>query len=221
MMTESVLSRIGRVLTGAAHAAADAAEQMSPDATLEQAIREIDGAAEEIRVELGKATAERHRVVARLKELETERAEIELKVARAIESKRDDLAEAGVGRQLDVEAQSGLLSRVDADVEERIGQLESTLEAIRASRREAEARLRDLRQSRAAGGPGEAAQGRSSATARAQAKVERAQATAERVTGVMSGPRRENAAALEELDRLHREHAIKERLARIKASQTR
>src|SRR5207253_346825 len=60
MATEGVFARVGRVVAGMAHAAVLAAEQSNPAAVLEQAIREIDGAADEVRTELGKATAERH-----------------------------------------------------------------------------------------------------------------------------------------------------------------
>ncbi len=217
MATEGVLARVGRVVAGMAHAAVSAAEQSNPAAVLEQAIREIDGAADELRGELGKATAERHRVVARAKELERERAELDAKVAAAVESGRDDLAEAGIARQLDIESQSTVLQRLNGEVETQINELQASLEAARASRREAEQRLADLRRSTGdASGNGPGAAG-ASAASRAQAKVERAQAVAERITGVPADSGSADAAALEDLSRLHRDRMIKERLAKAKA----
>jgi len=109
MATEGVLTRMGRVIVGMAHTAVNAAEQANPKGVLEQAIREIDGAADEVRTELGKATAERYRLEARSKELERERADLEGKIRTAVTAGRDDLAEAGIGRQIDIEAQSNLL----------------------------------------------------------------------------------------------------------------
>src|SRR5215831_14349465 len=116
------------------HAAINAAEQSNPAAVMEQAIREIDSAADEVRAELGKATAERHRIVARTKELERERTELDHKVAAAVESNRDDLAEAGIARQLDIESQSAVLDRLHGDVEAQIAELQTSLDAARASR---------------------------------------------------------------------------------------
>lgn len=218
MSTESVLSRISRVVAGMAHAAVAAAEQANPEATLEQAIREIDSAAEEVRGELGKITAERHRLVARLQELDRERADLDVKIDTAVANGRDDLAEAGIARQLDIESQSGLLSKVRADVDEQVIQLERSLEAVRASRREAESRLGEMRRARAAsGGVAGNAVGTADPVSRARAKVDRAQQLAERVTGVPAAPASDDAAALEELHRLHREDAVRERLARLKA----
>lgn len=217
MTTENALSRIGRVISGMTHAAITAAEQANPPAVLEQAIREIDGAADEVRRELGKAIAEQHRLEARRKELNRERDELEEKVRLAVAQGRDELAESGIARQMDIEAQVGVLERLLADAADRIAQLNQSLDAVKASRREAEARLQELLAAeRAASGKeghgGVAANGNNAAT-----RVERAEAAIARVSGVPSGPGNEQAAAIDELNRMAREHAIKERLARLKA----
>ena len=60
--TETVVTRIGRVIAGMTHAAVSAAEQINPVAIIEQSIREIDSAADEVKAELGKAIAEKHRI---------------------------------------------------------------------------------------------------------------------------------------------------------------
>jgi phage shock protein A len=217
MASEGVLTRIGRVITGMTHAAVGAAEQANPEAVLEQAIREIEGAADEVRTELGRATAERHRLELRSKELERERAELDGKIRIAVKERRDDLAEAGIARQLDIEAQSNVLLRLLADSADQIQQLNATLDAVRASRREAEERLKQLRSQRRAAPEGAGAAPGGAAGERAFAAVERAQAVAERLTGVPSGPPRTDQKALDELDALQRERAVKERLAQLKA----
>ena len=61
----AVVARIGRVIAGMTHAAIGAAEQANPAAIIEQSIREIDGAADDVRAELGKVMAEKHRLGAR------------------------------------------------------------------------------------------------------------------------------------------------------------
>jgi hypothetical protein len=141
-------------------------------------------------------------------------------VTAAVATGRDDHADAGIARQLDIESQSVVLQRLHADVEAQIAELQSSLEAARASRREAEQRLSDLRRSTGdstGNGPGVAG---ASALSRAQAKVERAQAAAERITGVPADNGSADAAALEDLSRLHRDQMIKERLAKAKAQKS-
>jgi hypothetical protein len=63
-------------------------------------------------------------------------------------------------------------------------------------------------------GSGEAA---TDTLGRAATKVERAQAAASRVTGVPAAPPPANAEAMEALNNLAREQAVRDRLARFKA----
>jgi len=215
MATETVLTRIGRVIAGMTHAAVDAAENAGSEAVLAQALREIDAAADEVRGELGKAMAERTRLELRRKELDRERDDLDAKTKLAVEKGRDDLAEAGIARQLDIEAQIGVLDRMLKDSQDSIDQLGQTLGAVRASRREAESRLADLRRTASANASG-AAVG-ASRVDRALDKVERAQTAVERLTGVPSGDTPTDAKAIDELNDLARKHAVAERLARLKA----
>jgi phage shock protein A len=216
MTTENIVSRIGQLIAGMAHGAVDSAERANAKPVLEQAIREIDAAAEEVRGDVGRKTAERFRIEARRKELAAELTELDSKITLAVEQDRDDLAAAGIERQLDIESQLGVLDALLKDIDESLTQFNATLDAVRASRREAEARLAELARSlsdapamaaAAAGGHG-----------RATARVERAEAAVARVTGVPGGlpPA---GPAVEELRQLARQHAVAERLARVKASQ--
>jgi phage shock protein A len=216
MATENALSRIGRVISGMTHAAISTAEQTNPQAVMEQAIREIDAAADEVRVELGKALAEQHRVDARRKELLRERDELDEKLKLAVAQGRDDLAESGIARQLDIEAQASVLDRLLDDVADRIAQLNQSLDAVNASRREAEERLKELLQSQRAAAQDTASNPADTKNG-AVRKVERAQAAISRVSGVPSGPAHEQAKAIDELNRLAREQAIQERLAQLKS----
>ena len=210
MATETVLARIGRVIAGMAHGAIDQAEKANPAGVLEQALREIDQAADEVKLELGRATAERHRIHARRSELAAELADLDGKIKIALGGARDDLAEAGIERQLDIEAQIKVLDTLVGDVDQRIAQLNETLDAVKASRREAEQRLADLEKSSVAASQG-------AATRRDPSdKVERAEAAIRRVTGVPAGPG-PSGKAVDELHSLARQHAVKERMARLKA----
>jgi phage shock protein A len=216
MSPDTVLTRVGRVITGLTNAAIERAEQANPVAVIEQAIREIDSAIEDVRADLGKATAEQHRVDLRLGELRTELAGLEDKVKTAVESKRDDLARVGVARQLDIEAQSEVLTKLRGETARRVDELEAMIDAIWASRREAEERLREYKRS-AASTHGSATGTSGTSLDRATAKVERAQGLVERVTGVPGDPGKSDHRALEELEKLRRDRAIEERLSRIKS----
>jgi hypothetical protein len=210
LATESPLKRIGRVIAGMANLAIDAAEGASPEAVLTQSIREIDGAADEVRTDLGKATAERHRLDLRRRQLLAEKAALDAQVLAALDSGRDDLAEAGIARQIDIEAQVGVLDRLLTEVAEKVAQLGQTLDAVAASRREAEQALKDFKASQirdAHGGVRDAA----------LAKIVRAQAAASRVTGVPAPSASADVQALTELADLVRVNEVKARLAQLKS----
>src|SRR5262249_43416883 len=152
-----------------------------------------------------------------MKQLEAERGTLEQRIDTAIKNGRDDLAEAGIARQLDIEAQANLLAQLRAESEGEIQKLEASLDAIRASRREAEERLQDLRHTTPVAPEGTLAGGRDNRVDRANAKVERAMNAASRITGVPDGPAVQDAGALQDLEALHRDNQIKERLAQLKA----
>ena len=210
MMNEGILSRMGRLIAGAANAAVDRLEDVNKVSVVEQALREIDAAAEEARADIGRSKAEEYRINSRRTALAEDLAAIDDKIRTALSTGREDLAKAGVARQIDLEAQIAALDRALSDVTAHIGEGHQALQAVLATRREAEARLAELRRSEAAHPP-ETRPGR----VRAGDGAARAAAAVSRVTGVPPG----SAAAsreLDELDRLHREKAIEARLARFR-----
>lgn len=214
--TESALKRIGRVIAGMTNLAVDAAEGVSPEAVITQAIREIDAAADEVRAELGKATAERHRLDARRQQLMHEKGQLDERVRMALDGNRDDLAEVGIARQVDIEAQVGVLDRLLAETEEKIAQLGQTVDAVAASRREAEQTRKDFRASQSAGAAADS-QSPGNKVSGAITKVARAQAAAARVTGVPASPAAADAKALGALADMERDREVKARLARLKS----
>ncbi|ANL73212.1 PspA/IM30 family protein [Rhizobium phaseoli] len=213
MTNEGILSRMGRLIAGIANAAIDKAEGVNKIAVIEQAIREIDAAAEEARADLGKARAEKYRIQSRKDEIVEDMNALDEKIRLAIASHRDDLAKAGVARQIDLESQIAALDKALADASEQLDEGQKALQAVLATRREADARLADFKRS-IARHPEEALAGHSRPSPGAGAA--RAAAAVSRLTGV---PSAENAQSseLDELDRLHREQAIEARLARFKA----
>ena len=56
-MSESLASRVGRIIAGGFHALVDAVENAAPESVMEQAIREIESAIADVRADLGKVEA--------------------------------------------------------------------------------------------------------------------------------------------------------------------
>ena len=216
MVHEGILARMGRLLAAIASETVDNAENSNKVALVKQAIREIDAGADEARSALGKSRAEEFRLKRRREELDSEVATLTEKIRLAVSENREDLARAGVARQIDVESQGIALERALDFVELEIEEQTKALQAMLGARREAEARLADLEKSIAQHSPQEQEAGRTSASK--TAKAERAMSAISRVTGVPAGSA-PGGKDLDELDRLHREKAITERLERIKSSQ--
>ncbi|NTF42860.1 PspA/IM30 family protein [Rhizobium rhizogenes] len=214
-MNEGILSRMGRLIAGLANAAVDKVEGANKIAVIEQALHEIDAAADEARADLGKARAEEYRIQSRRTEIVDDLTALDAKIRLAISADREDLAKAGVARQIDLESQIAALDKALADANAQIDEGQKALQAVLATRREAEARLADFKRSVARHTPEEATGGVPRATPAAGAA--RAAAAVSRLTGVPAGEPA-TSAELDELDRLHREQAIAARLARFKAN---
>jgi phage shock protein A len=215
MVHEGILARMGRLLAAIASQTLDSAENTNKVALVKQAIREIDAGADEARHALGKSRAEEFRLKQRREELDAEVASLNEKVRLALTEGREDLARAGVARQIDLESQSIALDRAMDFVELEIDEQTKALQAMLAARREAEARLADLEKSLAQQAVHET--GRGSAPTKT-VSPDRAMAAIARVTGVPASSVFADKE-LDELDRLHREKEIAARLERIKSQQ--
>ncbi|MGD2119731.1 MAG: PspA/IM30 family protein [Chromatiales bacterium] len=224
-MRENLTSRVGRIISGSLNALIDAMENAVPETVMQESIREIDAAIDEVRAELGKVIAARHLASTRLMEENRKHEDLAEKIELAIRENRDDLAEAAIASQLDIEAQIPVLEATVADCNNQETELEGYISALQAKKREMQDELKQFRaaqQEAAAIG----ATGDSSATAAGggvERRVEKAGAAFERVmestTGVAGavGTDRKTATQLAELDDMARKNRIQERLAAIKS----
>ncbi len=217
MAYEGILSRVGRLVAGIAHATVDRVEQADPIAVVEQAIREIDREAEEARAALGKHTAEQHRLESRARELHAELSTLSDRIATALQQGREDLAKAGIERQIDIEAQIGALDVAVADVNERIQEAQKAVHAVIAARREGEARLAELKRSLTREQASGSAANAAPRSASPEDKAFRSLEAIARVTGVPSSGASPHASQMNELEQLHRDRTVEERLAALKA----
>jgi phage shock protein A len=214
---DTILSRAGRLIAGIAYGAIDRAEDNNKVAVVKQAIREIEAAEKEARDNLAQARAEEYRLGARRGEIDRETTALAEKIRLAISEQRDDLASAGIARQMDLEAQFEVLSKAIDENSERIDTTLTTLRAILSGLQDAEMRLAELEASESgklddkSSTSGTA--GRKSAPP--IAKAGRAARAIARATGVPAsvGP----SPDIDELSKLHRDKEIASRLARLKS----
>ena len=180
-----------------------------------QAIREIERAESEARDALASARAEEYRLNARRTEIEREMIDLAAKIEGAIADGRDDLARAGIARQLDLEAQFEVLSRAIDENNEKIDQCVTSLRAVLSALQDAEQRRADLAKSEAAASHQASASARKPGGASAAAKALRAGRAVARATGVPAAI--PFSSDIDELSTLHRDKEIAARLARLKS----
>src|SRR3978361_1015483 len=181
MLHEGILARMGRLLAAIASQTIDNAENSNKVALVKQAIREIDAGADEARYALGKSRAEEFRLKRRREELDAEIAGLGEKISPAGAENREDLARAGVARQIDLESQGIALERALDFIDLEIDEQTKALQAMLGGRREAEVRLADLEQSLQQHAPQET--GRAGSATNTMS-ADRAMAAIARVTGV-------------------------------------
>jgi len=220
-----LLRRVGRIISGSVNAMVDAIENAAPETVMEQAIREIDSATDEVRAELGRLVANKHLANKQLMEENRKHEDFTAKIALAVEQGRDDLAEAAIARQLDIEAQIPVLEHTISDCRTQEQELEGYIAALQAKRREMKAELRQFRERNReaavvadSGGDtvdpgGKDVEGK---VARAESAFERVFEKATGLSTASGDGDRQNATRLAELAELSRRNKIMERLAAVK-----
>lgn len=224
-MQESIAARVGRIVSGSLNALVGALENTAPETVMAEAIREIDGAIDDVRAELGRAVAAKHLANSRLAEENRRHQALTAQIESAVAQGRDDLAEAGIAGQLDIEAQIPVLERTIAEHAERERELEGYVRALQAKKREMQDELQEFLAARRAAGTaaGEAGLGLAQG-AGVDARVAKAEqafdAILRRQAGIGPAGRSQDpglAAKLAELEELARGNRIRERLAALKA----
>jgi phage shock protein A len=222
-MVETLRARVGRVIAGGAHALLDKLEDQAPEAMMQQAVRELDKVADEVRQELGRAAANRHLAQQQHADLNRRHTELSANIEQAIAQQREDLARAAVARQLDIEAQIPVLEATLGDLAKEEAELKGYADALQGKKRDMEDAISAYRASRArAESAASGAQGASST----QTKVDSATAAFDRIyqrqtglTAAAHGASLQQTAKLQELDEMVRANKVEERLAQFKSRQ--
>jgi phage shock protein A len=221
-MSDTIASRVTRVIGGSVHALLDAVENAAPEATMAQAIREVDQAIDEVRSELGRVEAVKHLATSSLNKLNTQKETLGEQIEIAMGKGDEALARAGIAKQIDIDDQIPVLQRSLQDAIGRGNELEGYIAALLAKKREMESALQDfIAAHKTAPGPA----GTPTSGGTVQGKVDRAGSAFDRVltrqTGLAAAGSGVNAdaAKLRELQEMARTHRIDERLAALKAAQ--
>lgn len=224
-MAEQLVSRVKRLVSGGVNSIVDAVENASPELVMKEAIREVESAIDEVRDELGKVLANKHLASRRLMDANAKHESLGDQIEMAVKEGRDDLAEAAISRQMDLESQIPVLEAAVSDADAEEAELESYVEALQARRREMDEELAAFKESRAEQSSLNEA-GEPVASSGAERKITKAERAFDRVMRESSGlpgsggSSRGDAAKLAELEKMSRDNRIKERLAALKAGQT-
>lgn len=221
-MSETLKTRVGRVIAGSLNALIDRIEDLAPEAVMEQSISESDAVVGEVRHELGIISANRHLSQQQHATLNREHAKLAEQVSEALVGDRDDLVRAAVGRQLDIEAQLPVLEAALGELTRQESELRSYVAALLAKKREMQDALAAFRKSREAATT--AATGNAAASQTQQRidgvidAFDRVYARQTGLAGTGHGRDLAENAKLKELEDMARDNKIAERMAQLKAN---
>lgn len=222
-MPESIFMRVRRVLSGRVEDRVDEMERSNSDTVMREAVREIDRAIDEVRRDQGNAMTRRLQAARQQENLAKKIEELTAKARFALGEGREDLAEGALARQVDLEEQTGKLVHAQeiAKVEEE--KLEESLSALRARKRQMEEALAAFTIARTEASLGGDEGTRN--TVERERRLENAEAAFDRAMtgGGGIGFTRGDADAINqvaEIDTLQKKATVSERLAALKAEQT-
>lgn len=219
-MREKLTARISRIITGTANSFVDAIEGSVPETVMDQAIRDVDNVIAEVRDELGRLEANKHLLSKSIADFSSKHDSFADQIQTALAEKREDLAEAAIAKQIDIEDQLPVLEQSLQDAKEEEIELNQAITALQAKKREMQEDLRRYRKSRqTTGASTSAARNENPSGEKPFHKAERAESAFSRVHERATGISRSanaidtaDSAKLAELQEMHRRNKIKERL---------
>ena len=221
-MAESILQRVRRLLSAKVEDNIDAMERLNSDSTMREAIRQVDRAIDEVRLDQEKAMARRLQAARQQRLFGEKLEELTEKARFALGEGREDLAEAALSRQVDLEAQIGTLDQVQITAREEEDRLEESLTALRNRKKQMDEALAAFviaRQEASMGGDAGVETAR-----HLEKQVENAEAAFDRAMSGAGGVAfaRADAQALgrvAEIETLQKRATVAQRLAALKADQ--
>ena len=140
-MTESIFTRVKRLLSAKIEDNVDAMERANSDATMREAIREIDRAIDEVRGQQEQVMTRRLQAARQHGMTKQKIDELTGKARFALGEGREDLAEGALARLGDLEGQLGKLDETQTMAREEEAKFDESLAALRARKRQMEEAL--------------------------------------------------------------------------------
>ena len=217
-MSEKLINRVGRIISGGLNSIVDAVENAAPEIAMEQTIREVDDAIEEIRSELGKNAASIYMSEKKISDNRALVKDLATKIELAITEAREDLATAAIAQQIDIEAQLPVLTASLDEANNKKTELEGYISALLAKKREMSNDLKLIKKAKQetenkdTSVSGHSPSSNADKAAKAFHRIMENQGTPS--TGHLNDPK--TAAQLQELDDMAHQAKIKTRLDEIK-----
>lgn len=218
-MSESIFSRISRILSASVEDAIERLEAAGGPAVMREAVREAERAIDQAKAELESITVRRLQA-ARQQQLLAKRIEdLGGKAAFAVDEGRENLAEAALSRQIDFETQARALDDVQAQVRVEEAELEAGLAALVARKGQMEEALAAFEVSKGEAGNGSGSMRREHTPGQRLDVAEKAFERAMKgVGGVGFTPAEAGTIhRVAEIDALQKSAAVAQRLAALKA----
>ena len=219
-MSESIFTRMKRMVSGSVEDAVDAMERAGGTTVMREAIREVDRVVAEAKAERDGVTAKRLQAV-RQQRMYTERLEeIQEKAQFAMDQGREDLAEAALHRQIDFEAQVEKLKQVEAETSEQERELEEALASLEMRKAHLVEELKHFEAAQADANVD--ANDPTSSVANDERRVERAEAAFERAMngagGTTSMTDVENTKSMAEIDTMRKKSEVEARMEALRSN---
>ena len=221
-MAESIFARVSRILSAHVEDTVDQMEQAGGEAVMREAVREADRAIDQVKAQLEGVMARRLQAARQQQMLAKRLEELTEKAKFALKEGREDLAEAALSRQIDLEGQVQTFDQIQVQAREEEARLEDGLASLKARKTQMEEALSAYaiaQREAALGGDGPSRAERS-----AEKKVDAAEQVFDRaMTGAGGvGFTRADGDTINrvaEIDGMQRSATVAERLAALKAQQ--
>ena len=219
-MSETLARRVGRLVSGGFHALVDAAENLAPEALMNENIREIERAIDEVRAELGKVLAQKHLTAKQMAADNNQHEALNERLQAALQLGRDDLAAVGIAEQMDIEARLPILENTLADCVAQENELERFIAALQAKKCEMQHQLQLWRNAQTAPLPTAQPNQFNHIAQRAERSSHAFDRMMSKQNTLHHSSDIHQLSQLKELEELSRQNQIQTRLAALKAKQS-
>lgn len=217
-MAEPFLKRVQRIVSAGLESAADAAERANGTSMMRHAVREVEQSIDRLHERRTKAEQRRSQAEEQRKRAAERGARLEADARLALAKGREDLAEAAVTQQMELEAGLAALRQQERDAVAEAARIDTAIAELSLRKSEMAAELAAVEAARKTAQASGSDPKVDLKVKRAEAAFERARAAAGAHATVGSEP---TSLAEAEIAALRREDAVAERLVAMKAASAR